>query len=84
MIIIYRAVNKMVKNMEIRNPEDFGIIVKRARNRLKLTQAALAGASGTGVRFIVDLEHGKPTCELGKAIRVALMLGIKIEITETT
>jgi y4mF family transcriptional regulator len=70
--------------MQISNAEDFGVIVKQARNKLKLTQSELAGASGTGVRFIVDLEHGKPTCELGKAIRVALMLGIKIDIAETT
>jgi len=32
--------------------------------------------SGTGVRFVSDLENGKETCELGKALKVIENLGI--------
>ena len=70
--------------MLIRNSQDFGTLVKQVRNKLKLTQPAVASACGTGTRFIVDLEHGKPTCELEKALRVASMLGIKIDAIEPT
>jgi len=38
----------------------------------------LAAASGTGVRFIVDLERGKETARLGKALHVVKMLGITL------
>ncbi len=44
-----------------------------------MTQTELSGASDTGLRFIVDLEKGKPTCELEKALLVAAMLGIRLE-----
>jgi len=35
--------------------------------------------SGTGLRFIIDLEKGKPTCQLGKVMVVLQTMGIKIE-----
>jgi hypothetical protein len=34
--------------------------------------------SGVGVRFIHDLEAGKPSCQLGKALAVGRVLGISI------
>lgn len=44
------------------------------------TQPDLALTSGTGIRFIVDLENGKPTCQLGKTLSVLQTLGIHIEL----
>jgi HTH-type transcriptional regulator/antitoxin HipB len=44
----------------------------------ELTQGQLAAACGTGVRLIVDIEHGKPSCQLEKVLLVARMLGIVI------
>ena len=37
--------------------------------------------AGTGLRFIIDLERGKPTCHFGKALKVLSTLGIKIDLT---
>lgn len=65
--------------MRITSAEQYGKAVRDARKNLGLTQTDVANACGTGVRFIVDLEHGKPTCELEKALRVAHMLGIVME-----
>ena len=45
-----------------------------------MTQPQLAMACGTGIRFIVDLEAGKETCQLGKALLVAQMLGLNIGV----
>jgi HTH-type transcriptional regulator/antitoxin HipB len=56
-------------------------IVRQARTAQGLTQPQLAAACGTGVRFIVDLEKGKPTCELEKTLSVLLMLGIVLDAT---
>ena len=46
-----------------------------------VTQEKLALTAGTGLRFIIDLEKGKPTCQLGKALTVMNTLGIKISLT---
>lgn len=42
-----------------------------------LTQKDLAFTSGTGLRFIIELERGKPTCQLGKALTVLNTLGLQ-------
>lgn len=65
--------------MRLSTAKELGSIVRSVRIRQGLTQPQLAAACGTGVRFIVDLEKGKPTCELEKTLLVASMLGIKIE-----
>lgn len=64
--------------MHITSAKDFGSLVRQARTAQKLTQGEVAAACGTGVRFIVDLEKGKPSCELDKALMVAAMLGIRL------
>jgi len=45
-----------------------------------MNQADLALVSGTGVRFISDLENGKETCELGKTLNVLANLGISLKL----
>jgi predicted transcriptional regulator len=45
-----------------------------------ITQKELAMTCGTGLRFIVDLEKGKPTCQIGKTLQVLQALGLVIEM----
>lgn len=66
--------------MEIKDVADLGRIVKETRKSLQLTQTDLAISAQVGVRFIVELENGKETAQLGKVIRVCRMLGIKINV----
>lgn len=61
-------------------PAELGEIVKAARRSLGLRQDQLAGAAGVGVRFIVDLEAGKATTQLGKSLAVLDALGCKVRI----
>lgn len=61
-------------------PETIGDLVKRTRKALAVTQKDLAMTSGTGLRFIIDLEKGKATCQLGKALTVLQTLGIKMDM----
>lgn len=61
------------------NTKELGELIKTVRKTQGMTQPELAGASGTGVRFIVDLEKGKPTSEVEKVLLVVFMLGIKLE-----
>jgi HTH-type transcriptional regulator / antitoxin HipB len=60
----------------INNAKDFGTLVASARKGLGITQRELALAINTGERFIVDLEAGKPTAQLGKALAAAKAVGI--------
>lgn len=55
---------------------EFGAQLMRARRALGLTQRDLALAIGVGERFIVDLECGKPTAQLGKALAAAKAAGM--------
>ena len=66
--------------MEIKDVADLGRIVKETRKSLQLTQTDLAISAQVGVRFIVELENGKETAQLGKVIRVCRMLGLKINV----
>ena len=63
----------------INNARDFGQMVARARKALGITQRELALAINAGERFIVDLEAGKPTAQLGKALAAARAAGVRLE-----
>ncbi len=56
-------------------------IIKNERREQGLTQDDLAGLSGTGRRFISELESGKPTVQLGKVLLVLQALGLSLTIS---
>ena len=62
-------------------PAEIGAIVRSVRKAQKLRQDELAGAAGVGMRFVVDLEAGKSTAQIGKALQVLQALGCALEIT---
>ena len=62
-------------------PENIGQMVRKTRKTMGVTQKDLALTSGTGLRFIIELEKGKPTCQLGKVLTVLNTLGIKLALT---
>jgi y4mF family transcriptional regulator len=61
-------------------PEELGTIVREARRGMGLTQEQLAAAAGVGPRFLIELEAGKPTVQLGKALAVLTVLGCYVRI----
>lgn len=65
----------------IRSAQQLGDALRAARKQLGLTQPRLALAAGVGVRFIVDLEAGKPTLRLEKVLRVIDALGGEIHLS---
>ena len=66
----------------IKTPADLGKIIRQRRKAVKLTQQKAAALAGIGVRFLSELERGKPTAQIGKAIKVAQLLGLEIQINE--
>jgi HTH-type transcriptional regulator/antitoxin HipB len=61
--------------------QQIGALIRQTRKSLGVTQRELALTSGTGLRFVIDLEKGKETCEIGKALTVLQTLGIKLTLT---
>jgi HTH-type transcriptional regulator / antitoxin HipB len=62
-------------------PQQIGALIRATRKSLGVTQKDLALTSGTGLRFVIDLEKGKETCEIGKALTILHTLGIKLSLT---
>ena len=62
----------------IQDTKQLGAAVRERRRELGVTQKDLAMTAGTGLRFIIDLEKGKPTCQVQKTIQVIRTLGLKI------
>jgi HTH-type transcriptional regulator / antitoxin HipB len=67
-------------NHTVSDPPALGRIVRETRRVLGLTQPKLALSAGVGVRFLVDIEKGKPTAQIGKIMRVLATLGIEMQL----
>ncbi len=65
--------------MNIKTTEQLGRAIRTRRKKLKVTQKDLAMTCGTGLRFIIDLEKGKSTCQIGKTLHVLQALGLAVE-----
>jgi len=59
---------------------DIGKKIKQLRKSAKLTQVELAERVGVGLRFIRELERGKPTVRMDKVNQVLEFFGCHIEI----
>lgn len=64
----------------VRSAEELGAIVREQRRRMALTQLDIAGLGNTGNRFIVELENGKPTVQLQKALDIIDLLGLEVVV----
>jgi y4mF family transcriptional regulator len=61
--------------------EEIGFVVRQARLAQGLRQDQLAAAAGVGVRFLVELERGKPSVRLAKVLAVLDALGCRLQVT---
>jgi hypothetical protein len=64
----------------VRTPADIGAWVHYARKTSDVTLVDGAAITGVGVRFLLELEHGKATASLGKVLQVLQRMGLDIEI----
>ena len=70
--------------MTIQNTAQLGAAIRATCKKLKATQKELAMTSGTGLRFVIDLERGKPTCQIAKILQVLQALGLRVGLTATS
>jgi y4mF family transcriptional regulator len=64
------------------NTAQFGAALRAARRRRGLRLEDVALAAGVGIRFVSELERGKPTARLGEALQVAAALGVLLSIED--
>lgn len=64
--------------MKITDAQSFGAMIKSRRKQLGYTQAFISEMTGLSVSFLSELENGKKTIQLEKAIQVAMLLGLDL------
>ena len=64
--------------MKIKNAADFGQIIRKRRRELGYTQEFVDEFTGVSVTYISQLERGKKTAEIEKAIMLANVLGLDL------
>ncbi len=69
-----------IGHLRIVHPFDVALAVRGRRRQLKLRQSEVARAAGVGREWLVDLEHGKPSVELGLVLRTLEVLGIEVDV----
>ncbi len=61
-------------------PARIGQFIRDTRKAQKLTQPELAAKAGVGLRFLVELEGGKASCQLGKTLAVLESLNCRVSV----
>ncbi len=64
----------------IKTASELGQIMRAFRKSQHLTLEKVSGLSGLGMRFLSELERGKETAEIGKALEVLNKLGLEVII----
>jgi HTH-type transcriptional regulator / antitoxin HipB len=65
---------------KVSNAKELGALVRQRRKEAGLTLKDAAGMAGVGIRFLSELERGKPTLQLGLAIEVLQLFGLEIHV----
>ena len=64
--------------MRVESAADFGRAVRTARKEAGLSQMQLAERCGCSQRFVSEVERGKETAELGRAIKLLEVLNVPL------
>ncbi|KAB2689266.1 helix-turn-helix domain-containing protein [Brucella pseudogrignonensis] len=64
----------------ISDTKSLGLLIRTERKAQRLTQEQLAALTGVGIRFLRELEAGKESCQVGRALQVAASLGLTVAV----
>ncbi len=70
----------MKTSTKISGPEEFGRRIRRERKALELTQQEISEYTDVGRKFVIELEKGKETAQIGKIFQVIEGLGLELHI----
>ncbi len=68
----------------ISDARTLGLAIRARRKRDGLTLVETAGLINVGIRFLSELENGKPTVRLDKVLKVVAALGLRLQVVPTT
>jgi y4mF family transcriptional regulator len=72
----------LIRNMKtIANSQELGTTIRAERKRLNVTQKQLAMVAGVGLRYLIELERGKPTARMEGVFKVLQSLGLTLSVT---
>lgn len=60
------------------------LLVKEKRKQVGMTQEDLSYAAGVGLRFVRELEQGKPTLRIDKVNQVLSLFGFELGPVQVT
>jgi y4mF family transcriptional regulator len=66
----------------ISTSEALGRAIREARKARRLRLEDVALGAGVGVRFVSELERGKPTARLAETLRVIAALGLDLSLED--
>lgn len=71
-----------IRNMKaIGNSKELGGAIRAERKRLGVTQKELALTAGVGLRYLIELERGKPTARLEGIFKILQALGMAMRVS---
>lgn len=70
--------------LNIQAPADIGQAIRAARKKQGLTLVECAAANGVSIRFLSELERGKPGAAIGAALKIARSLGLRLIVVEAS
>jgi DNA-binding XRE family transcriptional regulator len=73
--------NTLHKTHLFQNTTSLGKFLKTLRKEMRLTQAEAAGLCNVGLRFLIELEAGKPTAQIGKTFQVLQGYGLVVSVS---
>lgn len=72
------AARDVTSQVLVASANTLGALVRLQRRHQQLSQQALADLAGVGRRFVVELEAGKESVELGRALKVCAALHLNL------
>jgi DNA-binding XRE family transcriptional regulator len=72
----------IIAMVKVDSAGQIGQLVRRRRKEAGMTLKDAAAMAGVGVRFLSELERGKPTLQLGLAISVLQLFGLELHVEQ--
>ena len=70
----------MKSHTKIKNPKELGESILRERKKLQLTQKEISDFTDVGRKFVLDVEKGKTTAQIGKIFELLNGLGLELHL----
>lgn len=68
--------------IDLKGADQFGEAIRLFRKRRGLTQQQVANRAGCSLMFVSNLERGKATAELGKALAILDVLEVELTFSD--